>query len=80
MIFDNAAAVDNDDPWLPMSIFPFRSRLGGDAGSGELAGLVDCGLVGDGNAKSFRLKLDLELVCCILKLNLNHIIIYHLEI
>ena len=67
VIFDNAAAVDNVEAWLPISIFPFKRRLGGDDGSGELDGLVDCGFVGDGNAKSFRLKLDLVSECLYLK-------------
>lgn len=49
VIFDNAAAVDSDEPWFPISIFPFSSTLGGDAGSGELDGLDEDGFVGDGN-------------------------------
>ena len=51
VIFDKAAAVDNDDAWFPMSTFPFKSKFVGDEdGSGELEGLADDGFVGDDNA------------------------------
>ena len=47
VIFDNAAAVDSDELWFPISIFPFNSKFGGDAGSGELDGLAEDGFEGD---------------------------------
>ena len=50
VIFDNAAAVDSDEAWFPISIFPFSSELGGDAGSGELDGLDEDCFIGEGNA------------------------------
>ena len=49
VIFDNAAAVDSDELWFPISIFPFNSKFGGDAGSGELDGLAEDGFEGDVN-------------------------------
>ena len=66
VIFDNAAAVVSDEPWFPISIFPFSSTFGGDAGSGELDGLAEDGFVGEGNLYSFRWNVVLEFVCWIL--------------
>ena len=69
VIFDKAAAaVDRvgEEAWFPISIFPFKTMFGEDEGSGELEGLAEVGLVGDGKEYSFKWNNDLLLVWCIL--------------
>ena len=69
VIFDKAAAaVDRvgEEAWFPISIFPFKTMFGEDEGSGELEGLAEFGLVGDGKEYSFKWNNDLLLVWCIL--------------
>ena len=77
VIFDSAAAVErvDEEVGFPISIFPFRSMFGEDEGSGELEGLAEVGLVGDGKEYSFKWNNDLLLLWCIL-IKRKYVILY----
>ena len=45
-----------------ISIFPFKTMFGEDEGSGELEGLAEVGLLGDGKEYSFKWNNDLLLL------------------
>ena len=62
VIFDRAAAVDSAGPGFVISIFPFKSKLGEEDGSGELDGLADVGFVGDGNLTYLQGNIMFKLI------------------